>query len=592
MNSSRKDESPKGRKSAASGRPSESGPKPRKAPASRAGAQAGKKQNAPARSKAKSEAADRSKVKAKARAKARARPVTDSTAKKPWRQTRAPISEVAPRVDKAEGTTRRRRLAAPKKPGEERATAAVSANATEAAADDEGSLESLRAERSPRYTGLPVVVIAGRPNVGKSTLYNRLLRKRRTITDPTPGVTRDPVESVCLLRDTGKPVLLIDTGGFKLEREGLDSLVVEKSLQSLERADLILFLVDAMEITPEDEEFASLLRRWGSKILLVVNKADSPERDPLVWGHAKWGFDPVLFVSAEHGRNMAELEEAIVARLDFSRVQRHEPDSREIRVAIMGKPNTGKSTLLNRLLGEEKSIVSEIAGTTRDVVEGSFEWKGRRIVVLDTAGIRRKAKVTEAVEYYSVNRAIRTVNDCDVVILMIDAQEGLTEQDKKITAFAAEKGRGVIFVLNKWDTMPDIKNGFEAARDKLRYFFGQMSYAPVLPLSAREGTGVDKLLNSLLNVHAQLTKEIETSRLNKSVSAWIEETPPPVGPRTHFKLRYATQTSANPLRFVFFVTRPDAVKDSYISFLRNKIRDELGYDKVPLFVELRASRSR
>jgi GTP-binding protein len=577
MNSSRKDESPKGRKSAASGRPSASG----------------KKQNAPARSKAKSEAADRSKVKAKARAKARARTVSDSTAKKPWRQTRTPISEVAPRVDKAEGTTRRRRLAAPKKQGEERA--AVSANATEAAAEagDAGdAAENLRAERSPRYTGLPIVVIAGRPNVGKSTLFNRMLRKRRTITDPTPGVTRDPVESVCLLRDTGKPVLLIDTGGFKLEREGLDSLVVEKSLQSLERADLILFVVDAVEITPEDEEFASLLRRWGSKILLVVNKADSPERDPLVWGHAKWGFDPVLFVSAEHGRNMAELEESIVARLDFSRVQKHEPDSREIRVAIMGKPNTGKSTLLNRFLGEEKSIVSDIAGTTRDVVEGSFEWKGRRIVVLDTAGIRRKAKVTEAVEYYSVNRAIRTVDDCDVVVLMIDAQEGLTDQDKKITAFAAEKGRGVIFVLNKWDTMPDIKNGFEAARDKLRYFFGQMSYAPVLPLSAKQGTGVDKLLNAIVNVHGQLVKEIETSRLNKSVSAWIEETPPPVGPRTHFKLRYATQTSANPLRFVFFVTRPDAVKDSYISFLRNKIRDELGYDKVPLFVELRASRSR
>ncbi len=482
---------------------------------------------------------------------------------------------------------------------DETQTRAEEKASTLAAARVEGSVgssplaaevESILQESRIRYSGLPVVVIAGRPNVGKSTLYNRMLRKRRVITDPTPGVTRDPVESVCHLRDSGKPIALIDTGGFKLEREGLDSLVVEKSLQSLERADLILFLVDAAEITPEDEEFAILLRKFAKKILLVVNKADSPERDAMVWGHAKWGFDPVLFVSAEHGRNMDALEEEMVKRLDFKAVEILPPNSHEIRVAIMGKPNTGKSTLLNRLLGEEKSIVSEIAGTTRDVVEGNFEWKKRRLIVLDTAGIRRKTKVTDNVEYYSVNRAIRTVNDCDIVILMIDAREGITEQDKKITNFAAEKGRGVIFALNKWDEMPDIKNSFEASRDKLRYFFGQMAYAPVLPLSAKNGTGVDKLLNMVVTVHAQLTKKIETPKLNKVVAAWIEETPPPVGPRTQFKLRYTVQTSANPLHFIFFVTRPDAVKESYISFLRNKIRDELGYDKVPVFVELRASR--
>jgi GTP-binding protein len=453
------------------------------------------------------------------------------------------------------------------------------------------SPESFLAPRDIRYSGLPVVVIAGRPNVGKSTLYNRLLHKRRVITDPTPGVTRDPVESLCFFDDQEKPFTLIDTGGFKVEREGLDALVVEKSLDSLERADLILFLVDAADITPEDKEFSLLLRKWAPKVLLVVNKADSPERDALVWGHAQWGYEPMIFISAEHGRNIGELEEAMLARLDFTRVKKLDDARRPIRVGIMGKPNTGKSTLLNRILGEEKSIVSDIAGTTRDVVEGEFEWKGRRLVVLDTAGIRRKSKVTENVEYYSVNRAIRIVDDCDVVVLMIDAVEGLTDQDKKITAFAAEKGRGVIFALNKWDEMPDVKNSFEAARDKLRYFFGQMSYAPVLPLSAKEGTGVDKLLNMVVSVYGQLSKEIETSRLNKCVSDWIEATPPPVGSRTHFKLRYAVQTSANPVKFVFFVTRPDAVKEAYISFLRNKIREELGYEKVPLFVELRGSRA-
>jgi GTP-binding protein len=467
-------------------------------------------------------------------------------------------------------------------------TAAISAQ--DAAIGSDQTPESLAPPRRVRYESLPLVVIAGRPNVGKSTLYNRLLHKRRSITDPTPGVTRDPVDAVCDIGRSGKRCSLVDTGGFKLDREGLDGLVVEKSIEYLEKADLIVFLLDAATRSPEDEEFAALLRKWASKVLLVVNKADSPERDRMARANAQAGFGPVLFVSAEHGRNIDELEEAIAARLDFSKVVEVEEGREPIRLAIMGKPNTGKSTLLNRLLGAERSIVSEVAGTTRDVVEGRFEWKGRQVIVLDTAGIRRKKKVTEAVEYYSVNRAIRVVDDCDVVVLMIDAREGLTEQDKKIAGFATEKGRGLIFALNKWDEMPDLKNSFEAARDKLRYFFGQTAWAPVLPLSAKEGTGVDKLMNTIVNLHAQLGKKIETSRLNKAFADWVEATPPPEGPRKHFKVRYAVQTGVNPQMFTVFVTKPDAVAESYVSFLRNKIRAELGLDKIPVMLELKASR--
>ena len=452
----------------------------------------------------------------------------------------------------------------------------------------EESVEVVPAVRV-RYENLPIVVIAGRPNVGKSTLYNRLLHKRRAITEPTPGVTRDAVDSVCELRESGKVFKLIDTGGFKVDREGLDELVVAKSLASIEGADLILFLVDAMSITPEDEEFAALLRKWTPRVLLVVNKADSPDRDANAWTHAAWGFDPVIFVSAEHGRNIDLLEAQIVSRLDFSRVLKVDEERAPIRLAIMGKPNTGKSTLLNRLVGEEKSIVSEVAGTTRDIVEGSFERKGRRFTVLDTAGIRRKGKVTENIEYYSVHRAIHVVEDCDVVVLMIDAAEGLTDQDKKIAAFAVEEGRGVILALNKWDTMPDIKNSFEAARDKLRFFFGQMAYAPVIPLSAKKGEGIEKLVNTIITLHAQLGKRIETSKLNKAVEDWVEKTPPPVGPRTRFKLRYAVQTSINPQKFVIFASRPDAVTEAYVAFLRNKIREELGMDMIPLTLEVKAS---
>ncbi len=505
-----------------------------------------------------------------------------------------PRDSASPAPPRASVARSGRRAAAPRSAAARaaiaRASLPLAAGETPAPAPETGPAV-LSASRRIRYEGLPTVVIAGRPNVGKSTLYNRLLHKRRAITDPTPGVTRDPVDAVCELATNGKRLRLVDTGGFKLDREGLDDLVVAKSLASLEAADLIIFLVDAKEITPEDEEFAALLRRWTPKVLLVVNKADSPERDALVWGHARWGFSSMLFVSAEHGRNIDELEEALASRLDFSAVREVVAPRDEIRVAIMGKPNTGKSTLLNRLIGEEKSIVSDVAGTTRDVVEGRFDWRGRHFVVLDTAGIRRKKKVSEAVEYYSVNRAIRTVDECDVVILMIDAREGLTEQDKKIAAFAVEKGRGVIFVLNKWDEMPDLKNSFEAARDKLRYFFGQMAFAPVLPLSAKEGTGIDKLLNTVVTVHAQLCREIETSRLNKAVESWIAATPPPVGPRTRWKLRYAVQTSVNPQRFAFFVTRPEAVKEAYVSFLKNKIREELDLDKIPIALELKASRT-
>lgn len=453
-----------------------------------------------------------------------------------------------------------------------------------AARPDTGTAPALR------YENLPLVVIAGRPNVGKSTLFNRLVGKRRAITDPRPGVTRDPIEEECELWGTGKRVLMVDTGGFRLEREGLDELVVARTLAYIERSDLILFMVDVTEITPEDEEFAALLRPYAKRLLLVVNKADSPERDALVWTHAQWGFEPIFFVSAEHNRNIDELAQAIAARLDFSRVRGVEIEKADIRIAIMGKPNTGKSTLLNALVGHERSIVSAEPGTTRDVVESRFLYRGRGITVLDTAGIRRKKKVTDNIEYYSVTRSISVVSRADVVILMIDAEEGLSEQDKKIAAFAVEAGRPVVLALSKWDKMPAMKNAFEAARDRLRFFFGQMAYAPVVAISAKDRQGIDKLMSTVVSLYGKANKMIETSRLNQAVAAWIEETPPPAGPRTHFKLRYAVQASVNPQRFIFFVTRPEAVAESYRSFLKNKIRLELGLDGIPIQLELRASR--
>ncbi|MDR1250345.1 MAG: ribosome biogenesis GTPase Der [Treponema sp.] len=451
-----------------------------------------------------------------------------------------------------------------------------------------------------KYRRLPRVVLAGRPNVGKSTLFNRLLHSRRAITDPTPGVTRDPVAMDGFIN--GMPVTLMDTGGFKLDRRAedgreipgdiLDDLVAEKTLAALETADLILLILEAGEITPEDEEFIGLLRPYREKLMAVVNKTEGGRRAGESWNILSYGFDQVWMVSAEHGDHVGDLEDAIVARLDFSRVELDGAEEPPIRIAIVGKPNTGKSTLSNRLTASAASIVSDIPGTTRDVVEGAFFHKNRAFQVLDTAGIRRKSKVTENIEYYSVNRAIKSMDGADIVFLMIDAQEGLSDQDKKIAALADERGRGVIMALNKWDVMPDVKNTFTAVQDRIRFLFGQMEYAPIMPVSARDGSGVDALLNAAIRMHDQLIHRTDTGLLNQALERWLAENPLPIGPQTRFKLKYAVQVSANPVKFVFFASRPQAVGNTYISYLKNKIRRDLGYSMIPVDVEIRVSAKR
>ncbi len=446
----------------------------------------------------------------------------------------------------------------------------------------------LQFDPAKKYRKLPIVALAGRPNVGKSTLFNRLLRERRSITDPTPGVTRDPVEADAFI--VGNPVRLVDTGGFKLEREGYDDLVIEKTIDTLERADLIVLVLEAGDPTQEDEQFIDFLRPYRDRLLVVVNKCEGGRGEAASWNLLSYGFDSILTVSAEHGDHISELEKAIIASLDFSAVEVDDDETRDIRVALIGKPNTGKSTLSNRIRGTESSIVSDVPGTTRDVVEGRFVYKKRAFAVLDTAGIRRKSKVTENIEYYSVNRAIKTLDEADIVFLMIDAQEGLTDQDKKIAALAHEKGRGIILVLNKWDTIPQVKNSFEAASDRIHFLFGQMEYAPIVPICALNGTGVDKLLDTALRMYAQLTRKVETGPLNQALEKWLEDFPPPGGAHSHFKIRYATQISSNPVRFVFFTSKPEAVGDTYVAYLRNRFRKDLGFSMIPIDIEMRGSR--
>ncbi len=454
--------------------------------------------------------------------------------------------------------------------------------------DEKNNFDSKEYDEQARYQGTSLVALVGRPNVGKSTLFNRLLHSRRAITDPTPGVTRDPVVANAFI--LGKPLRLVDTGGFKLEGDELDSLVRDKALETVKNADLVVLVLEAGDPTPEDERFIELLRPYQNKLLVAVNKTEGGRREADAWNYLRYGFASILPISAEHGDHIGDLEEAIISRLDFASVEMAPAERPSVRVALIGKPNTGKSTLANYLTKSGSSIVSDKPGTTRDVVEGCFVHKGHDFLILDTAGIRRKSRVSENIEYYSVNRAVKSLADADLVFLLIDAREGLTDQDKKIAALAHERGRGLIFVLNKWDIMPQIKNSFEAACDRLRFMFGQADYAPILALSAMDGTGVEKLLETALRMFGQLTRKIDTGPLNQALERWLAENPPPIGPRTRFKIRYATQLSVNPVRFVFFASRVEAVTEPYLAYLRNRIRKDLGFFSIPILIDIKASR--
>jgi GTP-binding protein len=448
------------------------------------------------------------------------------------------------------------------------------------------------------------VAILGRPNVGKSTLFNVLLGRRRAITYSDPGVTRDPIEVECTLG--GARVALVDTGGYTSGAEGLDGVVAARSLKTAREADLVLLVLDAVETTPEDEEFIRTLRPCADKLLLVVNKVDTPDRDMLVWNAHAHGFPNVIGVSAAHGRGMDRLKETVAGLLEARLEQplaadgspsgsraRARPirasEEEIVRIAILGKPNTGKSSLANRLTGADGSIVSAVPGTTRDVVEGSFIHRGRTFQVLDTAGIRRKSRVHDPVEYYSVNRAIESIGKADLVFLTIDATEGLVDQDKKIAGQAVKEGRGVVIVLGKWDLMKSTPRLLEEAREKVRFQFPVLGFAPVVPVSALTGFGVRTLLDTARELWNQLHRRVGTGRLNQALEGWTEHYRLPVRGK-NYKIRFMTQISANPVRFVVFVNRLAGFPLQYTQYLENCIRRDLDVPLVPVGIEFRQSR--
>jgi GTPase len=441
----------------------------------------------------------------------------------------------------------------------------------------------------------PQVAIVGRPNVGKSTLFNRIVGRRRAITDSTPGVTRDPVGHRATIGS--HEVQLVDTGGYTTHGDELARAISERALRSIDKSDVILLVVDGTDLTPLDQEFLEQLRPFGDRLVLVVNKLDTERRDDLVWEFHALGVDRVVGFSAAHGRGMDELAAAVSSLLDVDRADDlpgdADPESDDteepasIQLAILGQPNTGKSTLVNRLTNSDNSLVSSVPGTTRDVIEGVFQWRSREFLVLDTAGIRRKSKVTENIEYYSVNRAIETIKDAEVVVLLIDAEKGLTDQDKKISSLVVDRGRGIILALSKWDTMPKVGNQFQAIRDRIDFLFPILNFAPLVPISGLNGSGVDNLLEAVSKVRDQLHHRVETGKLNRHLAKWVQENPPPIRGRRRPKFKYMTQVDRLPVTFIAFVSNERNIADSYVQYLRNRIRADFGLDKIPIRLELR-----
>ena len=430
----------------------------------------------------------------------------------------------------------------------------------------------------------PIVAIVGRPNVGKSTLFNKLVGDRVAIVDDQPGVTRDR-----LYRETewaGKEFVLVDTGG--LEPRNNDFMMTKIKQQAevaMNEADVILFVVDGKNgLNPLDEEVAYLLRKKKKPVILCVNKIDNfqAQQDDVYdfWG---LGFEHLIPISGEHKVNLGDMLDLVVDIIDQT-VEEYEEEE-GLKLAIIGRPNAGKSSLVNRLSGEERTIVSNIAGTTRDAIDTAIEFDGNRYILIDTAGIRRKSKVEESLEYYSVLRAIKTIKRADVCIWMIDGSEGLTEQDKRIAGIAYEEKKPIIIVINKWDTIPDKKNDtMKKMREELYAELPFLSYAPIEFVSALTGQRTTKLLEHAEAVFAEYNKRISTGLLNTVISDAIIMNNPPTRKGRIVKINYATQISTAPPRFVLFCNYPELVHFSYGRYIENKLRESFGFEGTPIDV--------
>jgi len=432
---------------------------------------------------------------------------------------------------------------------------------------------------------LPVVAIVGRPNVGKSTLFNRILGQRKAIVEDFPGVTRD--RNYAEVRRYDVPFTLIDTGGFKpVSEERLLAQMREQSRLAVEEADVILFVMDAREgVTPSDVEVVDLLRRVDKPLLFVVNKVDGERQEAMTGEFYSLGIDSFFTVSAEHGRGVGDLMETVLELLPPLTKERE--DQGETRLAVVGRPNVGKSSLINRLLGFERVVANPAAGTTRDSIDSPFVYNRNRYVLIDTAGIRRKGKVSQKLEKYSVIQALKAMERAHVVLAVIDAEEGITEQDLTVAGYAHERGRAIILVVNKWD-LPEKDNATMGRfLDKLRSTFKFLPYAPVLFVSAFTGQRVAKIMTTVEEVATEYNRRVPTPALNKMLAAAVEAHQPPIYQGKRLKFYYMTQTAVRPPTFVVFANRSEGVHFSYQRYLGNKLREAFGFEGTPIRLQFK-----
>ncbi len=428
---------------------------------------------------------------------------------------------------------------------------------------------------------IPIVAVVGRPNVGKSTLFNKLIGKRLSIVEDTPGVTRDRIYSKCEWR--GREFMLVDTGG--IEPESDDVILSQMRAQSelaVETADVVVFLTDIRcGVTSDDYTVSQLLLKSGKPVILAVNKVDSLGEPPMeLYEFYNLGLGDPFPVSSVHGHGTGDLLDAIFDKLPKEEEKTADDDS--IRVAVIGKPNVGKSSLVNKISGENRAIVSDIAGTTRDSTDTAVVNEHGTFVFVDTAGIRKKSKVTEKIEHFSVLRAYMAVDSADVCVIMIDATQGFTEQDSKVAGYAHEQGKACVVAVNKWDIVEKDTNTMNEFRKKLENDFSFMSYVPFVFISAKTGQRLDKLFELIKYTNEQNCMRISTGMLNDVLAYATTRVEPPSDKGRRLKIYYITQPSTKPPTFVVFVNRADLFHFSYRRYIENQIRSTFGLEGTPV----------
>ncbi|WP_309118670.1 ribosome biogenesis GTPase Der [Paenibacillus sp.] len=426
----------------------------------------------------------------------------------------------------------------------------------------------------------PIVAIVGRPNVGKSTIFNRIIGERLAIVEDRPGVTRDRIYGTA--EWNGKPFSIIDTGGIEIFGE--DELLKQVRMQAelaVEEADVILFIADAKAgLTPADETIAQLLFRSNKPIVLGVNKMDNPASTDEIYEFYSLGLGDPVGLSGTHGIGVGDLLDEIVKRLPEKPEELYGDEV--IKIALIGRPNVGKSSLVNALLGEERVIVSDIAGTTRDAIDTPFEKDGQQYVLIDTAGIRKRGKVYEATEKFSVMRSMQAIERADVALIVINGEEGIIEQDKHIAGYAHEAGRAAVFVVNKWDAVEKDDKTMQRFTESIRDHFLFMSYAPIVYVSATTKQRLHKLLPVVQHVAEQHSMRVPTNVLNDIVADAVAVNPPPTDKGRRLRINYVTQVAVKPPTFILFVNEPELMHFSYERYLENRIRTAFPFEGTPV----------